>query len=121
MGDSGETKARLKEAEKEFEDARLKLLKLSTSMCASSTAPVLHQAESNLAEATELNRVTKLLENDIRSQVESVDKQIEEQQAIIRKKQAEVEMYLKQIRDLKEGKKKRQAEIESIAAQIVEL
>jgi len=58
--ESGKDKAMIKAAENDFENARLELLRLTTSACASNTAPVLHHAEMQLAAATEHARVSKL-------------------------------------------------------------
>ena len=73
------------------------------------------------AQCDTLSYVTKLLENDVRAQVESIDEQTADSIAETKLKVAAVEAMNKQVKDLKDGQKAGQAEFDSLTHQIHEV
>jgi len=110
----------LQAAEREFEDARQKLLGLAQSMAAAATAPLMQQAEAELREATKLAKDARHAEEVLHFDMETLANENRDLKARIDENVEKIEASKKAIEDYAAMKQPQIDEIARLDGVIVE-
>merc|ERR1712232_232727 len=105
MGEQGKAKAEFKAAEREFEEARLKLLRLEQVTSAARTSPVISAAEIQLQDSINLVKERTVLKDNLFKKNTAADASIKTLIA----KAAEVERAIKEVKRLEAELRKARA------------
>lgn len=109
--EEGRCLVKIQAAEQELEDVRLKLLALAALSCASSTAPVIHQAEIQLADALEAAKLKKQVADNLLEQVKQVKLALADVNAEVGEKNRTLQAVQKSIDALRDARSRKGDEL----------